>query len=150
MFFPRRPRARLGDRLLQHPRAVRELATDVDVGDVAADRVRGDDDALEELVRVVLDELAVLEGARLALVGVDGEVDGLLALLGEEAPLHPGREARAAPPAEVRRLHHLDQLLGLAGRERLARRLVAAVRQVHVQAAEVRDIAAAEEEVLGH
>ena len=101
-------------------------------------------------MRVVLDELAVLEGARLALVGVDGEVDGLLALLGEEAPLHPGREARAAPPAEVRRLYHLDQVLGLAGRERLARRLVAAVRQVHVQAAELWDLPATEEETLGH
>src|SRR5437870_5319084 len=100
--------------------------------------------------RIALDDLAVLEGAGLALVGVDREVDGLLALLGEEAPLHPGREARAAPPAEVRRLHHLDQFLGLAGRERLARRLVAAVRQVHVQAAEVRDLPAAEEKVLGH
>src|SRR5207249_9546661 len=100
------PRARLGDRLLQHARAVRELAADVDVGGVAADGVRGDDDALEQLMRIALDDLAVLEGAGLALVGVDREVDGLLALLGEEAPLHPGRKARAAPPAEVRRLHH--------------------------------------------
>src|SRR2546427_385398 len=121
------------------PRATRELAADVDVGGVAADGVRGDDDALEELVGVVLDDLAVLEGARLALVGVDGEIDGLLALLGQKAPLHAGREAGAAPPAEVRGLHHLDQLLGRAGRERLARRRVAAVLEVHVQLAESRD-----------
>src|SRR3989454_3189890 len=143
-------RARLGDRLLQHAPAARELAADVDVGGVAADRVRGDDDALEELVGVVLDDLAVLEGARLALVGVDGEIDGLLALLGQEAPLHAGREAGAAPPAEVRGLHHLDQLLGLAGRERLARGRVAAVLEVHVQLTEIRDVPAAEEEELGH
>src|SRR5207247_9493043 len=73
-----------------------------------------------------------------------------LALLGQEAPLHAGREAGAAPPAEVRGLHHLDQLLGRAGRERLARRRVAAVLEVHVQLAEIRDVPAAEEQVLGH
>src|SRR6185437_15485515 len=58
---------RLGDGLLQHPRAVLELAADVDVGSVAADGPSGDDDALEELMRVLLDDHAVLERAGLAL-----------------------------------------------------------------------------------
>ena len=52
-------------------------------------------------VRVPLEEVAVLEGARLALVGVDDEVLGRRRALGDEAPLHAGREARAAQAAEV-------------------------------------------------
>src|SRR5207244_12288145 len=59
-------RARLGDRLLQHAPAARELAPEVDVAGVAADRVRGDDDPIEERGGAVLDDLGVLEGPRRA------------------------------------------------------------------------------------
>ena len=141
---------RLRDRRLEPLGAERELAADVDVRRVTADRVGGDDDAFEQLVRVLLDDEAILERAGLALVGVDREVDGLRRLLRQEAPFEPCRKPRAAAATQVRRLHDPDQLLGRARRERLARGLVPAVRHVDVQPPEVRDVPAAQQQALGH
>ena len=67
-------RARVGERLREAVVAERELAAQVDERLVALDRVRRDDDALDELVRIALDEHAVLERRRLAFVGVHHEV----------------------------------------------------------------------------
>src|SRR5205823_14481543 len=125
-------------------------AADVDVRRVTADRVGGDDDAFEELVRVLRDDEAILERAGLALVGVDREVDGLRRLLRQEAPFEPRRKPRAAAATQVRRLHDPDQLLGRARRERLPRGLVPAVRHVDVQPPEVREVPAAQQQALGH
>src|SRR5262249_9196507 len=86
----------------------------------------------------------------LTLVGVHGEVDRLRRLLRQEAPLHAGREARAAATAQVRGLHHLGDLLRLELAEGLPRRRVAAVLEIDVDPAEPRDVAAAEEQMLGH
>ena len=47
-------------------------------------------------------DLAVLEGARLGLVGVDDEIVGLPSVLRQEARLAAHREARAAAAAQVR------------------------------------------------
>src|SRR5439155_11079939 len=86
------PAARLGDRGLETLGAEGELAADVDIRGVAPDGVGRDDDALEQLVRVLLDDHAILERTGLALVGVDRQVDGLRRLLREKAPLEAGRE----------------------------------------------------------
>ena len=67
-------RLRVGDGLREPFVAERELAADVDERDVALHRVRRDGDALDELVRIALEEHAVLERRRLAFVGVDHEV----------------------------------------------------------------------------
>ena len=48
----------------------------------------------------------VLAGARLGLVGVDHQVLRLRVVLRDEAPLHPGREARAAAAAQPGVLDH--------------------------------------------
>ena len=67
-------------------------------------------------MRIALEQVAVLERPRLALVGVDDEVDGTGVVLGDERPLHARREAGAAEAAQVR-------LLDLVGdRRRLHRR----------------------------
>ena len=55
-------------------RLVVELAADIDVAGVRAHREAGDQAAFDQLVRVVAHDVAVLAGARLALVGVDDEV----------------------------------------------------------------------------
>src|SRR5262245_7275094 len=130
--------------------AEQHLATDVDVGEVALDGVRGDDDAFEELVRVVLDDDPVLERARLALVRVDRQVDRLLRLLRQEAPLHAGREARAAAPTDRKSTRLNSSHLGISYRERLADGLVAAVLAVGVQTPESGNVPAARQEALGH
>src|SRR5262249_34534791 len=71
-----------------------------------------DDDALEHLVRVVLHEDAVVEGARLALVGVDAEIDRAVVLLRrrQEGPLDAAREAGAAAAAQAGLLDGVDDL----------------------------------------
>ena len=45
-----------------------EFFADVDVGGVCADGEGGDDHALDELVRILVDDVAVLEGAGLGFV----------------------------------------------------------------------------------
>src|SRR6185312_9999497 len=53
-----------------------ELVSHVDVTGVRADRVAPDHASLEDGVRVLLHDRAILEGPRLAFVGVDHEVVG--------------------------------------------------------------------------
>ena len=84
----------------------------------------GDDDALDQRVRVVRHQRQVLAGARLALVGVDHEVVRLAVVLRDEAPLHAGREAGAAAAAQARVLDQLDQVVRVRV-QRLAQRGVA-------------------------
>ena len=117
--------AGLVDGRLEDARLPGELAADVDVGEVDVERVAGERDPLDEQVRVVLHDVAVLEGAGLGLVGVDREVAGP-DVLGQEGPLQAGGEAGAAAAAQVGLLHLVDDDRGLQA-ERLVERGVAAV-----------------------
>ena len=97
---------------LQPADDVQDLAAHVDERVVGADRVRRDDDALDQRVRVGHHQRDVLAGARLGLVGVDDEVVRLAVALRDEAPLHAGREARAAAAAQA---GVLDQRMTASG-----------------------------------
>jgi ubiquinone/menaquinone biosynthesis C-methylase UbiE len=66
--------ARFLQRGLEDLVAVEDLAVDVVVADLRAQHVAGDRHALDQLVRVVAQDVAVLEGARLALVAVADDV----------------------------------------------------------------------------
>ena len=55
----------------------------------------------EHLVRILFHQDAVVERARLALVGVDAQVDRAGMVLGQEGPLEPGRKAGPAAAAQV-------------------------------------------------
>src|SRR5829696_6005651 len=103
---------RLRDRSLQPSQHVDDLATHVDERVGRADRVGRDDGPLHELVGVGHHQRDVLAGARLRFVGVDDEVDRLVAALGDEAPLHAGREAGAPTPAQLGVLDELGDLVG--------------------------------------
>ena len=74
------------------------LAADVDVDVLRLDRVRRDEAALDQAVRDLQHDLAVLEGPGLRLVGVDGEVDRLrdLVRVGMKLALRP--VGKKAPP----------------------------------------------------
>ena len=63
-----------GDRLAQQPRRLVVLRADKDIGHIRLDGIGGADHALEQLVRVTLQQQAVLEGARLHLVGIADQV----------------------------------------------------------------------------
>src|SRR5512132_483458 len=100
------------ERRLEPPARPAALAAQVDEGVAAADGVGGDDHALDQGVRVALEQLHVLEGARLALVGVDHQVGRLAGPLGQEPPLHAGGEPGPAPAPQPRVLDQLNQVLG--------------------------------------
>ena len=115
---------RLGHGVLQPPDDVQHLAADVDEGVARADREAGNDDAFDERVGVGHHQRGVLAGARLGLVRVDHQVVRP-AVLGDEAPLHAGREARAAAAAQSGLLDRGDQVVR-GGGQRLGQRPVAA------------------------
>jgi len=48
-----------------------KLPADVDISAARSDRIAGNDDAFDDLVRIALDDLPVLEGTRLAFIGVN-------------------------------------------------------------------------------
>src|SRR5690606_2951993 len=65
--------------------------------------------ALDQRVRIVTQNVAVLTGAGLGFVGIDNEIARTaIADLGHERPFHACREARAATAAQSRRLHLVD------------------------------------------
>ena len=86
-----------------------ELAADIDVAVVRIHGERGDQAALDQEMRVVPHDLAILAGAGFGLVGVDHEImRPAVRLLGHERPFEPGREAGAAAAAQPRGLHLVD------------------------------------------
>src|SRR5260370_16101983 len=85
-----------------------ELAADVDVGGADPHPGPGQEAALDQLVRIVAQDVAVLAGAGLALVGVDDQIGWPVAGLRHERPFEPGREAGAAAPAQPRFLAFAD------------------------------------------
>ena len=89
------------------------LSADVDEPLRRVDRPRRDQHALDEGVGVPLEKVPILEGSRLAFVGVDHEVDRARVVLRDERPLGPGREAGAAEAPEVCALDLVDDHGGL-------------------------------------
>ena len=117
--------ARLLDGALEQQSLIVVLTADVDERRVHLQRVRRDQQSLDELMRALIDEIPILEAPRLGLVRVAAEV-AREHVLGEEGPLHPGREPRPSPPADVARLHLRDQRLRRELLERVTKSLVAA------------------------
>ena len=133
MFLPRKPAARglPPGRVSRILAPSGKFAADVDVGQLRVDRVAGDHHALDELVRVLVDDVAVLERARLGLVRVADEVDRFQAVLLDETPLDAAWEPRAAASAQAAGLDLVDDV-GLRHRQRLLQLFVAAITQVGV------------------
>ncbi len=91
----------LGYRRLEAFALADEFAADIDVAGIGAHGETGDQAALDQQMRIVPHDLAVLAGAGLGLVGIDHEiVRAAVGLLGHERPFQPGRKAGAAAPAQ--------------------------------------------------
>ena len=88
-----------------------ELAANVDIGNVCAHGPPGEQAPLDQVVRVVTQDLAVLAGAGLGLVGIDEELARTAvidAFLGHEGPFQRGRETGAAAATQARALDLVD------------------------------------------
>ena len=85
-----------------------ELAAHVGITAVRPHRERRQQGALDQQVRIVAHDLAILAGAGLRLVGIDHEVAGTGIVLGHEGPLEAGRKSRPAAAAQARILDFGD------------------------------------------
>ncbi len=121
----------LRQRRVEDPRLRLVLAADVDEGVIDAGAVCGDHDPLDQHVRALLQQLAVLEGARLGLVGVTDQVTVHVSLR-QERGLAPGGEAGAAAAAQPGGIEFGDDRRRLH-REGLAHRLIAAAALVDLE-----------------
>jgi hypothetical protein len=100
----------------------------------------GDDHALDQLVRVLVHDLPVLERARLGFVGVANQVNRLAALAVHEAPFQAAGKTRAAAAAQAgnftsSRICSCGEIFLPSANpwrqgERLFQRLIAAVAQI--------------------
>ena len=132
----------LSDRLLQPLDRQRVFPADVDIGGFSPDRVATDRQTLDQLVRVTLHDDPVLEGARLALIGVAAQILRLAGTLRHEAPFQPGWKSGSAATPQVGFFDKVDDLVRRVLIKRLRQSLIAAagpvggeqmtVRHVHV------------------
>ena len=114
-------RVSLIHRLLQRDALGDELAANIDIGRMRAHREGREHRALDQQVRIMAQDLAILAGTRLGFIGVDDEVmRAPVVHLRHEGPLHAGGEARTAAPTQAGGFHlvddpvtaHLEQVLG--------------------------------------
>jgi hypothetical protein len=64
-------------------------------------------------MRVIVQDVAILESAWLGLVTVAGDVMRLAVIMTDEPPLHATRESSSATTAQIGLLDLVDDLLGL-------------------------------------
>ena len=110
---------RLADRVLDDAGLMVVLAADEEVRGVELTRPAGDRDALEDQMGIEVAEQAILEGPRLRLVAVDGEIATASVGRRHERPLQARREARAATTTKHGGLDGLDDLRRLLIERRL-------------------------------
>ncbi len=104
------PFIRLGDGAVHNADYMTVFAANVNVAKASADGERRNQNALNQLVGIVLHEQAVFARSRFTFVGVHHDVFRLRRLPRHEAPLHARGKACASPTAKIGRLHLLDDL----------------------------------------
>src|SRR5438105_12045628 len=90
--------------------ALRVFVAQIDVDVPGLDRPAGDQHAFQEAMRIGFEKIAVLEGAGLALIGIDRHQPRRW-LLPYKAPFAPGRKTGAAQAAQAGILERLDDVL---------------------------------------
>ncbi len=77
-----------------------ELLAEIDIRFFRADREAGDHHSFDQLVRILVDDVTVLERSRLGFVTVTNQIDRLGVVRRDERPLHPRRETRSPTAAK--------------------------------------------------
>ncbi len=135
-----------GDLLVEEARHPPELAAQINVDRVRADRVGGNRHALQKLEGILLHDLAVLERARLGLVRVGDNVMRPILVI-HERPLHAGGETRAAASAQTRSLDHVGHIFGLHRSHSFFPGFESAVLFVNINLVDIGNIAVTKDDV---
>ncbi len=125
------PLVSLGGGPFQPFRARDVFAPDVDKSVFHLAGVAGDNYPFDQAMRIVLDERPILEGARLALVGVADQVAGVNARW-QKAPFDPGRKTGSAPTPQAGTLYQVNQVGGLEFLQGFFQSLIPAPLQVNL------------------
>ncbi len=92
------------------------VAAQIDEAHLRANGKASDHGAFDDRVGAVQEAMTwSLAGARLGFVAVDEDVLWLFGLLGDEGPLHAGRETSSAAAAKAGGLHGVDDPFGTLG-----------------------------------
>src|ERR1043166_1367257 len=100
----------LCDRAFEDPGAFGEFAPYIYVRRPGIDRETRDHDAFDQLVRVFMNDVTVFERPGLGFVGVTNQIDRFFFIRLDEAPFYAARKSGAAPSAQSRRLHFVDDV----------------------------------------
>ncbi len=85
------------DCVFHDDRGLWEFLAEVDVCLVRAGSEAGDNHALDKLMRILVDDVAILKSARLGFIAIADEVNRLGIVRRNKCPFHAGGEARTAP-----------------------------------------------------
>ena len=98
----------------------RILVAEIEVGGRRLRGVGAEDDAFDDLVRIAFHLHAIDERARLALVGIDAEIDRPGVIFGQERPLQGRGETGPAAAPQPGRPHGGEHVVGAHFLQRLA------------------------------
>ena len=124
---------------IQHLLAEGKLAADVDISRLNAHRIAANQDALNEEMRIFLQDIPVAKRPRLAFIGVATEI-ARLDILRDETPFQPGGEAGTASAFQPGIHHHLSDVVRLVFRYRLLKTSVAVVLTKNIEGVDARHI----------
>ena len=96
---------------LEDSRAFWEFATYVDVGGVRIKCITGDQHSFDQLVWVIMKDVAVFKRARLRFVSIADQIDRPLFVRFDKAPFQATRETRAAAAAESGIFYFVDDVI---------------------------------------
>ena len=105
--------------------------------------------SFDQQVWILLEDLPVLEGARLGFVAVHAKILRLRGLFGHERPFESGRKASSSTSTQIRLLHLIGDLFRLHCK-RLLQRFVATVREINVDRVKIGDVGKDDLIPVGH
>jgi len=84
---------------------------------MTADGIAADDDTFYHHVRILHQDVTILESSRFRLIGVHGEINRLIKTFRQKAPFHPGGKTRPAAAPQATIFHFLRYINGLHVKE---------------------------------
>lgn len=127
------------DGVFKCPHGRRKFAATVDVGRFSFDSKRRQRHSLDQLVRIQVYNLMIVERARLALITIAQQVAGVYAA-GQKRPLAPSGEPGPTASAQARITNDLHNLIRLHFGQGFAVGNIPIVLKIHIKIGNIRDI----------